>query len=452
MRIVRTSLAVVASLALAACASAGGRSGTVSPEAIARLEQQHVARPNSEPVARALGIAYYKSKRWGDARRVLDQSTKLDPRDGTALLYLGLTAEQQNDLPAARAAYTSYLEFGRAGKVRRELQARLAALTRKEIQLAARTAVAQEAQIGAQSGSPNTVAVFPLTFTGSDTSLKPLERGMADLLTTDLAQSPRLTVVERARMQAIIDEIKLQASGATDSSTRVRSGKLLRAGRVVEGSIAQQGEALRVDAGVIDVPTTALTGTTNDQRALDQLFTLEKNIALGLFQKLGVTLSVAERNAIEQRPTRSLSAFLAYSRGLGFEDAGRFDDAARMYREALRIDPNFTRAKEHERQASEAAIGTQIDANAIESGLGGTIDGQVADAAAGGSVAGGTGPNTASITADGLNPAILGAAATGGSTSSSVSADQKNASDGTASTDPGSNTGKIVIIIPRPVP
>lgn len=449
MRIVRTTLAVLASLTLAACASAGGRSGPATPEAIARLERDHAANPKSEPAARALGIAYYKAQRWGDARRVLDQAVQLEPRDGAAQLYLGLTAEQQNDFTAARAAYSSYLQFGRTRSVRRELEARLAALTRKEMQLAAKNAIAQEAQIGATPGSPNTVAVMPLAFTGADTSLKPLERGMADLLVTDLARSPKLVVVERERIQALLDEMKLQASDAADPATRVRTGKMLRAGRVVQGSIAQQGEALRVDAGVIDVPTTRLTGTTNDQRALDQLFTLEKNIALGLFDKLGITLTVAERNEIEQRPTRSLSAFLAYSRGLALEDAGRYDDAVRMFQDAVRIDPGFSRASDKARQAQQAAIGQSVTPSTIEAGLGGTTEGQIAQQAASGNV-GGTGGNTAASTADGLNPPLVGAAATGGSAGSATSAGQKNASDGTGSTDPGSNSGKIVIIIPRP--
>ena len=37
----------------------------------------------------------------------------------------------------------------------------------------------------------------------------------------------------------------------------------------------------------------------------------------------------------------SLAAFLAYSRGLTAEDEGRFDEANRFYRDALRIDPGF---------------------------------------------------------------------------------------------------------------
>ncbi|HEX7978499.1 MAG TPA: CsgG/HfaB family protein [Gemmatimonadaceae bacterium] len=228
----------------------------------------------------------------------------------------------------------------------------ITARTRRELTDDAKRAIRQERALGAVAGSPNTVAVLPLRFSGSDSSLRPLERGFAELLTTDLSRSSKLTVVERARIQTLLDELALQQSGRTDASTNVRAGRLLRAGRVVQGSILQVGGSqLRVDAAVLDVPTTEVRGTTHGEDGLDQLFDLEKRIALGLFDQLGVTLTVAERNAIEQRPTRSLAAFLAYSRGLTAEDEGRFDDASRFYRDAIRIDPGFGPALERSRDA-----------------------------------------------------------------------------------------------------
>jgi len=228
----------------------------------------------------------------------------------------------------------------------------VAALNRRQLADDARQAIERERTLGAVAGPPTTVAVLPLRFSGSDSSLRPLERGFAELLTTDLSRSSKLTVVERARIQTLLDELALQRSGQTDASTNVRAGRLLRAGRVVQGSIVQVGGSeLRVDAAVLDVPTTEVRGTTSGEDQLDQLFDLEKRIALGLFNQLGVTLTVAERNAIEQRPTRSLAAFLAYSRGLTAEDDGRFDDAGRFYRDAIRIDPGFGAALQRSRNA-----------------------------------------------------------------------------------------------------
>src|SRR5690349_19656355 len=238
-------IGVMSHLAAALCIAACATVGTPGPEAIARLEHDRVSNPRSEPVLRSLGIAYYKARNFAAARTALDEALKIDPRDGTAALYLGLTAEEQNDIAAARQAYGSYVRYGRTTRVRHALEARLASLQRKEIQAAARTQVREEQRLAQVAGAPNVIAVLPLNFSGADTSLKPLERGFAELLTTDLARSSRLQVVERLRLQAVLDEIKLQVSGATDSSSNVRAGRILQAGRLVEGSILQSGQQLR---------------------------------------------------------------------------------------------------------------------------------------------------------------------------------------------------------------
>lgn len=452
MRIFKPVLPTLLLAGLAACATGGMSAG----DSVTRLEQQRTTNPQSATVNRSLGIAYYKAARYPEARTSLETSMRIDPKDGTTALYLGLTAEELNDLKAAREAYSSYLQYGRTSRVRSQLQARLAALARKEITADAKLAVRQEAALGGQPSNPRTIAVLPLRFSGPDTSLKPLERGFAELLTTDLARSSQLTVVERSRMQALVDEIALQGSGATDAATNVRAGKLVRAGRVVQGSISQVGALnLRVDAAVVDVPTSQIQGTTNASDQLEAVFNLEKQIALNLFTQLGVTLTPAERQQIEQRPTRSMQAFLAYSRGLVAEDAGRYDDASRFFNEAVRIDPSFGAAQEKSVEAAEASQGAAVTATTVETSLKGTSEGAVVASATQGSATttGSTGglTSTAQNLAGDINPSPTGAA-TGGVTAgggSTAPGTKDPVAAGTGSDNPTS-TAKVTIIIARP--
>ena len=297
---------------------------------------------------------------------------------------------------------------------------------------------------------------MPLRFSGADTTLKPLERGFADMLTTDLARSSQLTLVERSRMQALLDEMALQQSGATDASTNVRAGKLISAGRVVQGSILQvSGTQLRVDAAVVDVPTTQVQGTVSAADQLEQVFDLEKKIALDLFTQLGVTLTVAERNAVERRPTRSLAAFLAYSRGLTAEDEGRYDDASRYFNDAVRLDPGFGAAQQKSIEASAVTAGTTVTAQTVEISLKGTSEGAVVTAAQQGAAPTTTaGVGTTVRTAAGdLNPSPSGAAAGAGpvGTGGSAPATKDPVSAGTGSDNP-TGSAKVTIIITRPKP
>jgi TolB-like protein len=439
----RRAIAVFGTLAVTACAS-GPR-----PDAIPRLERTATSRPSDEAAARGLGIAYYKAGRYADARTQLERAARLDPRDGTAALYLGLSDEQLHDIPAAKAAYQSYVQYGRTSGVRRQLQARLAALTRLELQLAAKTAVQQEQQLSAQPASPKVVAVMPLRFVGTDTTLQPLERGMAELMTTDLARSHELTVVERAKLQAVMDEIKLQGSGQTDATSNVRAGRIIQAGSVVNGQIAQTAQRIRVDAAIVNTSTAQLTGGAQNENTLEQVFSIEKIIVLQLLDSLGVRLTTAERDSIEQRPTRSLQAFLAYSRGLRFEDQGRYDDASRSFQDASRIDPGFLQAQQKGAESAAISQGSQLTTTSIEGGLTGTSEGQAAEQSA----SGGTGDtgNTASNAANDVNTSTADNATSNAGASGNAPPTKDTGTSGLGSDQTGSSGSvHIVIHVPHP--
>ena len=179
------------------------------------------------------------------------------------------------------------------------------------------------------------------------------------------SRSSKLTVVERARIQALLDELALQQQRADrrDDATCAPAGSL-RAGRVVQGSILQVGGSqLRVDAAVLDVPTTAGARHGAGRGCSSTSCSTSRSASRSVCStQLGVTLTVAERNAIEQRPTRSLAAFLAYSRGLTAEDDGRFDDASRFYRDAIRLDPGFGAALQRNRERDSSPERSSVGA------------------------------------------------------------------------------------------
>ena len=156
---------------------------------------------------------------------------------------------------------------------------------------------------------------------------------------------------------------------------------------MVRGSVTQlQGSALRADAAVIDVGTAQAGRPLNADFNLDALFDAEKRIVFGVFSDMGITLTPAERAAIDQRPTRSIAAFLAYSGGLAAEDSGRFDLAARLFSEAARIDPGFSAARSGATRAQATASGQSVTPAAVQASLAGTAEGAIVAAAESGEV------------------------------------------------------------------
>ena len=204
--------------------------------------------------------------------------------------------------------------------------------------------------------------MFPFRYVGTNPEFEPLGRGLTHLMITDLGKLPRLTLLERERVQALVDEMALNESGRVDPVTGARSGRLLRAGRVIQGSVRDvAGNAdLRLDAAVVDASNSSVVATGAGTDQLQQLFALEKQVLFRLLDQMGMTLTPAERRALSERPTADLQAFLAFSRGLEAEDRGDFAGAEAGYSAAIARDPNFRQARDRRTSVQRSAQATLL--------------------------------------------------------------------------------------------
>ncbi|HEV8150904.1 MAG TPA: CsgG/HfaB family protein [Gemmatimonadales bacterium] len=276
--------------------------------------------------------------------------------DFRAAVQLGLGYEAVGRDEEALAAYQRAGTLPASRAERRSVEQRIIVLTRARLAADARRAIAAERELAATPAVPNTLAVLPWSYLGANPELKPLERGMAHLLVSDLAKVPRFTLLERDRVQALSDELALGAAGRLEPATAARSGRLLRAAEVLQGSLRETSAgAIRLDANIVSATTAEIqaSGTASDR--LTQLFAAEKALVLGLLDRLGVVLGPAEQRAIAERPTADLQAFLAFSQGLEAEDRGNFGRAAQLFQQAAARDPSFRAARD--RAASDQRIG-----------------------------------------------------------------------------------------------
>jgi TolA-binding protein len=257
-------------------------------------------------------------------------------------------------------AYNTYTDFAN-----RYPRARGVGAVRALAQLALRTqatqtaklALARESALTALAPEPATVAVLPVTIAG-DSSLQPLSRGLAELLTTDLALVRSLRLLERVQIGALLDELKIGQSGRADPSTATRVGRMLRAERMVQGvaSIAHNGP-VRMSATVVRGDGAVRSGAQANG-TFKQLLDLEKQLVFGLATELGIQLTQAERQRILRQGPRNLAAFLAYSEGLEAMDRGDYRAAATAFAAAVRADPSF-QAAQQQRQAAAATPAVQ---------------------------------------------------------------------------------------------
>jgi TolB-like protein len=281
----------------------------------------------------------------------------LAPANVLGPLVLGGCQEKDGRYDLAFATYTDFAaqhpDARGIGTVRAKAQLAL----RTQAEQTARQALANESALTSQPPEPSTLAVLPVTISG-DSTYQPLSRGLAELITSDLALVRTLRLLERIQIGALLDELKLGQTQRGDPSTAARVGRLLRAERMVQGvaSIAPDGP-VRLSASVVRGDGTVRSGAQANG-TFKQLLDLEKQLVFGLAAQLGIQLTDAERQRILRQGPRNLAAFLAYSEGLDALDRGDYRAAAAAFRASVRADPSF-QAAQQQQQAAEAAPAVQ---------------------------------------------------------------------------------------------
>jgi tetratricopeptide (TPR) repeat protein len=336
---------------LSACASSAFQA---RPEDVPRLEQRVAQSPNDRAVAVQLGASYVAAKRYEDARRVLQPIVAANSTNGAAFLYLGIASEELSDFAGARSAYQKYLETGRDQPLKEDIRARLGLLARREMKQQAQAALRREQVVSDEPPTPRTIAVLPFAFNAPNDELKPLQTALADMMITDLSVSPAIVPVERVRLQALLDEMLLGQAALSDGAATIRAGRLLKAENLVQGAITIVNDReVRVDGAVLLTAQQSARGQLTGQNTVDAIFDLEKQLVFRIYELLGVTLTPAERERINENRSANLIAFLNYGRGLEALDRGSYTEATSHFNQATRIDPSFSRALEQHRQATQ---------------------------------------------------------------------------------------------------
>lgn len=354
--------ALVAAAFGAGCAVGVQPIVTASPAEVPALETALAERPDNPDLLLRLGVAYREAGRTGDALGVLERARGLPSVPAGVHYYLGLMYEEEDRWGDARTAYLDFLEVSTRDDLSDQVRRRLPVLRRNELVAEARESLAREVELAGAAPAEGTVAVFPFRFEGADPELAPLGRALAQLTVTDLMITGRLRVLERMQVQLLLDELRLAEEGYVDPATAARSGRLLGADRIVQGSVDAVQEQVDILATVVPTQTGAAGPPVSESDALQEIFRLQKWFVLALHEALGIQLTDAERELILQQPTRTLEALLLYGRALEAEDTGDWEQAATLYEEIVASDPGFDEAREGRERTGGAvvAVGTDL--------------------------------------------------------------------------------------------
>ena len=179
------------------------------------------------------------------------------------------------------------------------------------------------------------IAVLPFTNIGSDPTNAYFSDGLAEELTTALAQVPGLRVAGR-----------VSAFYFRDRPNELQQvGKALDVDRVLEGSVLRVGDRLRITARVVSVESGYHLWSARYEREIGDVFAVQDEITASIVSAL--SLALASRPPMAHRHSKNLEAFELYLRGRHCwhqRTPESVHTAIAHFEEAVRVDPNYALA------------------------------------------------------------------------------------------------------------
>lgn len=192
-----------------------------------------------------------------------------------------------------------------------------------------------------RSEAARSVAVLPFKFINlgppGDTDHSFLGLGLADAMITRLSKVRSLTVRPTSSILAFSKE----------QPDPVKAGEALGVEFIIDGSIKQAGDRLRVNVQLLSITDNATIWATSIDETLSDVLTLEDTISVRVLEAILPQISGAEVEELAKRGTDDPEAFENYLRGRyhfnSFTEEG-FAQAFVSFHKAIAADPNYALA------------------------------------------------------------------------------------------------------------
>lgn len=200
-----------------------------------------------------------------------------------------------------------------------------------------------------------TIAIMDFENNAIDDAEKYVNLGnaLSKILISDFAVLSDLRVVERERIQFLIDELELtekQVGGKNivDLSTAPRLGKFLGAHSFVFGSFIKLGDTFRLDARLVKTETGEIFKTASVEGKPEKIFELAKELTVKITKDLDVDIKKVEREKLEDlgKETIPIEAVALFGDAMSKANEEAYQDAYVKLEEALALAPNFQKAQD----------------------------------------------------------------------------------------------------------
>jgi len=182
-------------------------------------------------------------------------------------------------------------------------------------------------------GSDKSIAVLPFVNMSDEASNEYFSDGISEELLNLLSKIPELRVAARTSSFSLKGK-DLQISEV---------GKILNVAHVLEGSVRKAGNQVRITAQLIKVKDGYHLWSENYDRALDNIFAVQDEIAVAVVEQLKLKL-LGQVPTARETDTAAYSLFLKGRQLASLGTAAAWEQAIAVYQKALAISPDYAAA------------------------------------------------------------------------------------------------------------
>ncbi|MBN2693054.1 hypothetical protein JXR93_00200 [bacterium] len=193
--------------------------------------------------------------------------------------------------------------------------------------------------------SGNTITILNFDNNSGLKKYNPLGKGLADMLTTDLTYVKGLTIVERDKLQELMNEIKLSKTAFIDKKTAVKLGKGVSAKWILKGSFITVKGNLRIDVNIIETESGKVVDSAYVEGNEASFFKMEKQLIKKIVKAIRTDETKIPDSFEKESESKELKNFdvvLNYSKGVELYDDGKFEEAEKEFKKTLEFDNNFS--------------------------------------------------------------------------------------------------------------
>ncbi|MGA1842763.1 MAG: CsgG/HfaB family protein [bacterium] len=286
-----------------------------------------------------------------DSKAFLERAKEIAPDNYVVAYHLGSVYLNEGKKEDAILEWERYISMAPMDNKFIAIREQLTILKLNYLEEFARNAVKQGDSISGDKLriKENTVTVLDFKNTGSP-EYNAISKGLAEMIITDLLMVPELNVVERMKIQALIQEIRIGMTEIVEAETAPKAGRILQAKNIIWGEYdVEKSKKMKISSTVTEILDSTNLGKAEVEGPVSDFFNLEKELVFHILEALGLKeedLSPSVKKSIRKIHTKDFHAFLNYCKGLDYIDKKDFYKANEAFNNAVKSDPGFDLANE----------------------------------------------------------------------------------------------------------